>query len=77
MSDLVAELSKQARMLSTQDRARLAEELLASVHDEDVDPEIEAAWGVELQRRIAEIDNGTAKLVPADEVFAEIRRLIK
>jgi putative addiction module component (TIGR02574 family) len=49
--------------------------LLATVHE--VDPEIEAAWDEEIRRRIAEIDSGKAKLVPAEEVFAEVRRLIR
>ena len=30
-----------------------------------------------VKRRIAEIDSGTAKLIPAEEVFAEVRRLLK
>ena len=38
---------------------------------------MEAAWDEEIKRRVAEIDNGTAKLIPAEEVFAEVRRLIK
>ncbi len=29
------------------------------------------------RRSVAEIDSGTAKLVPAEEVFAEVRRLLK
>jgi len=53
---------------------RLAEELLATV--QEVDAETEAAWSEEIKRRIAEIDSGTARLVPADEVFAEVRRLL-
>ncbi len=76
MSDLVEELSQKARALPPAERARLAEELLASLH-EDRDPEIEAAWDEEIRRRIVEIENGTAKLIPADEVFAEIRKLLK
>ncbi len=75
MSSLVEELSLKARALSAEDRVRLAEELLATV--QDVDAEVEAAWEEEIRRRIAEIDSGTAKLIPADEVFAEIRRLLK
>ena len=76
MSISVEELSAKARTLSPEDRARLAEDLLASLH-EVPDPEIEAAWGEEIKRRIAEVENGTATLVPAEEVFAEIRRLLK
>ena len=76
MSDLVQELSQKARALPPEDRARLAEELLASLH-ENPDPDVEAAWDQEIRRRISEIENGTAKLVPADEVFAEIRQLLR
>ena len=31
----------------------------------------------EIRLRIADIDAGTAKLIPADEVFAKIRHLLK
>jgi len=75
MSDLVEELAKKARSLPPEDRVRLAEELLATV--QETDEHVEAAWEEEIRRRVAEIENGTAKLVPADEVFAEVRRLIK
>ncbi|HVC10307.1 MAG TPA: addiction module protein [Burkholderiales bacterium] len=74
-SDLVDELSHKARALPPEDRVRLAEELLASV--QEVDAEAEAAWEEEIKRRIAEIDSGKAKLIPAEEVFAEVRRLLK
>ncbi len=75
MSDLVEELSHKARTLPPEDRVRLAEELLASVQEPDA--EVDAAWAEEIKRRIAEIDSGKAKLIPADEVFAEVRRLLK
>lgn len=75
MSDLVEELSQKARALPPEDRARLAEDLLASLQ-EGLDPEVEAAWDEEIRRRVAEIDSGAAKLLPADEVFAEIRRIL-
>ena len=75
MSDLVDELSRKARALPPEERVRLAEELLATV--QEVDPEVEAAWDEEIRRRIEEIDSGKAKLIPAEEMFAEVRRLIK
>lgn len=75
MSPLVEELSQKARLLSPEERVQLAEELLATVQESD--PEVEAAWEEEIRRRIAEIEGGTAKLVPAAEVFAEVRRLLK
>lgn len=75
MANLIDELSSKARTLPAADRVRLAEELLATVHESD--DEIEAAWDEEIRLRIADIDAGTAKLIPAEEVFAEIRRLLK
>lgn len=75
MSNLVQELSQKARLLSPEERVQLAEELLATVQESD--PEVEAAWEDEIRRCIAEIESGTAKLIPAAEVFAEVRRLLK
>ena len=75
MSSLIEELSRKALALPVEDRVRLAEEILATV--QEADTEVEAAWEEEIRRRIAEIDSGRAKLIPADEVFAEVRRLLK
>jgi putative addiction module component (TIGR02574 family) len=74
MPDLVAELSSRAQALSPEDRARLAEELLASLdpHDADVD----AAWDVELRRRIQEVEAGTVTLIPAEQAFAQVRKTL-
>lgn len=74
MANLLEELSSQARTLPAADRVRLAEELLATVHEPD--DEVEAAWDEEIRTRIADIDAGAAKLIPAEEVFAQIRRLL-
>jgi Putative addiction module component len=53
---------------------RLAEALLDAVQELDLD--FDASWIEEIRHRIAEIDSGTAKLIPAEEVFAEVRRLL-
>ena len=73
MTDPVEELSQRARALSPEDRARLVQVLLASLQDEP-DQAADAAWDAELARRIDEIDRGAVELVPADEVFARVRR---
>jgi len=75
MSDLVIELSQRARDLVPEDRARLAEALLASLEG-DLEPEVDAAWDEALRNRIREIERGAVKLVPADEVFARVRRAL-
>jgi putative addiction module component (TIGR02574 family) len=68
-------LETEAMQLSSRERAELASRLIASL-EEDVtdDPaEVERAWGEEIARRVAELDAGTAELIPAEEVFAELR----
>jgi len=74
MPDLVAELSAQAKALPPEERARLAEELLASLDPHEV--EVEAAWDEELRRRIDEVEHGAVQLVPADQAFAQVRRAL-
>ena len=76
MTTLVEELSQKARTLSPEDRARLAEDLLASLEDgSESASEVEAAWEYAIRQRVAEVKSGTAKLVPAEDVYAETRRI--
>ena len=74
-ASLVEELSRRAKELSPDERVKLAEEILATVHD--VDEDVDAEWDAEIRRRIAEIEAGTAQLISAEEVFARLRRLPK
>lgn len=76
MSDLVLELSQQAQILGVQDRARLAEMLLDSIHQQP-DRAIDEAWDAELLRRIDEVDRGVAVLVSAEDAFAQVRRALQ
>lgn len=76
MSSLLTELSRQALTLSAEEREQLAEELLVSLRGE-TSPDIESAWDEELCRRVSSIASGTAVLIPAADVFAEARRLLK
>jgi putative addiction module component (TIGR02574 family) len=75
MADLIDELSERAKALPPEDRARLAEELLASLDPHDAD--VEAAWDMELRRRIDEIEQGEATLVPADQALAAVRQALR
>ena len=74
MSSLLVELSLRAQKLVPEERAQLAEELLESLQGHG-ETEIEVAWDAEILRRIGEYERGEAKLVPAEDVFAEARRL--
>jgi putative addiction module component (TIGR02574 family) len=64
-----AEILKEALTLPTEARAALAGSLLDSL-DADVDEDSEAAWAIEVTRRVAELDSGTVKTIP----WAEVRR---
>ena len=73
MPDTLTELKKKAAQLSDSERAELALSLIESL-DGPADPDVEEAWRVEIERRMAEIDRGEVKLIPGDEVFGRLRR---
>jgi putative addiction module component (TIGR02574 family) len=56
MSTHVTELFAKASILSEQERATLAGLLIESLESE-VDPDVEEAWRVEIERRLAELDS--------------------
>ena len=58
--------------LPAEERARLALELLRSL-DGDPDADAAAAWEVEIDRRGAEVDAGTADSMTLDEYRAHLR----
>ncbi|HEX2191462.1 MAG TPA: addiction module protein [Longimicrobiaceae bacterium] len=69
------QLEAEALELSAQERAQLAHRLLVSL-DEDTDDDpaaVERAWAEEIHRRVAEVEAGTAELISAEQVFAELR----
>jgi len=68
----VDELKAEALRLAPQTRAYLARELLASL-DTLSEAEIEKLWLDEAIRRDEELDHGTARAYPADEVLNRAR----
>ena len=74
MSASVEALAAQAINLSPEERAQLADLLLASLPDES-DPEVDAAWEKEIQRRADEVRAGSARLVSAEEVHVAARKI--
>lgn len=74
MSQDYAEIEKSARLLTPEDRARLAEAMTESLR-EAMPPGIEAAWEVEIKRRVEAYERGEASLVPAEDVFAKARKI--
>lgn len=74
MSNQLEIVEAQALKLSPEDRAQLADRLIASLFE---DNDIEDAWAAEVERRIAEIESGRAKLMPAADSIARARAAIK
>lgn len=73
MSNMLVDLKEKASHLSDAERAELALSLIESL-DGPADPNVEEAWRVEVERRIAQIERGEVQLIPGDEVFARLRR---
>lgn len=65
-----------ALSLPVEERARLVRQLLESLHTLP-SAEVEQLWLEEAARRADQIDRGEVKLVPADEVLAKARALLK
>ncbi len=65
--------------------AKATDELTDPVESRDVtpsacfsqpDPVVDEAWGREIDRRLAELESGTVKGIPAEEVMARARKLV-
>lgn len=67
MSRTFVDLWKEASELSEKDRADLAGLLIESLEGEP-DEDVEAAWAAEIERRVAEVEAGTVKTIPWEEV---------
>lgn len=78
MGAMLDELEAQAMKLSPRERDMLASRLISSLHGEAEDtPEaIAKAWDEEIARRVADMEAGRTRWIPADEVMREIRGLI-
>ena len=76
MSDVLKELEQQAKALTPEERARLAEVLLESIQDAPI-AEIKDAWDREIEQRVAAYDRGELQTISAEDVFAEARRLAR
>ena len=71
MSALAEKIMSEAMQLPISERAFLAEQLIESL-DASAGEALSPAWLAEVRRRCREIDEGRARLIPADEVFRDI-----
>jgi putative addiction module component (TIGR02574 family) len=60
-------LLKEALKLTANERAEVAEQLIASL-DEAADTDVEQAWQEEVQRRLQQVERGEVNTIPWEEV---------
>lgn len=73
MSETLEELEQRVLQLHVSDKARLVLHLLESMEPADAG-DVEQAWQIEAESRLAAVKNGGATTVSADEVFAKLDR---
>jgi putative addiction module component (TIGR02574 family) len=70
MSFTVEALEAEAMNLPVAERVRLVEKLIVSL---DAEPDVEAAWAAEVERRHAEIESGAVALLPGADTLARLK----
>ncbi len=73
MATLAEELYQKALDLDEKERAALAARLIESL-DMEIEEGVEAAWLVEIERRMEELDSGKVRSIPWEEVRARLFR---
>lgn len=76
MSALFDEIEKQARLLTSQEKATLARILIDEL-DPASDSQVEQLWIAESQSRYAAYLKGELKSLPGDEVMSRARSRLK
>ncbi len=67
----VEEILREVNALPPDEYARLMDTLAALLHK--TDPEIDQAWGDEVERRLDEIKSNETELIDAEEVLKKFR----
>ncbi|MCB1041570.1 MAG: addiction module protein [Acidobacteria bacterium] len=75
MTVSLKQIQAQALTLDAEDRAKLVDVMLQSLSEPR--PEISEAWSEEIERRVAAFDRGEIATRPAEDVFAEAKRIGK
>ncbi len=68
------QIVEETRQLPADVVAELVDRILLERHG-GMEPEIEAAWKSEIDRRIEEIDSGKVEGIPVDQSLARIRKI--
>jgi len=83
----LAEVQAAARALGNEDHLSLLNRLVRSLPKHELDempddnstesPPLSPAWIAEIERRSREIDEGTAKLIPYEEIKKELHHILQ
>jgi putative addiction module component (TIGR02574 family) len=76
MARALADIERDISALSQKERTELLRKLIDDL-DAPGDANSEAAWLEESERRLGEIESGTARTFPADDVIKDARKLLK
>jgi putative addiction module component (TIGR02574 family) len=76
MPRALADIERDISELSQRERTELLRKLIDDL-DAPGDTNSEAAWLKESERRLGEIESGTAQTYPADEVIKKARTLLR
>ena len=78
MTRILDRLETEALQLSPEERGELIHRLIMSLESdmEDSPEAVARAWDEEIARRVADMDAGRTKWVPADEVMMKLRKKI-
>ncbi len=71
----VEQILKESRSWPCEQLAQLVDDLTLDLHQR-LEPELEEAWRLETQRRVAEIQNGQIAGIAGDEVARRIREIV-
>jgi putative addiction module component (TIGR02574 family) len=72
MTTAAKQLLDKVMELDEADRVEFVERLWDAV-EPITGAEYDSAWGAEIERRLADIDSGKAKMIPAEEAIRRIR----
>jgi putative addiction module component (TIGR02574 family) len=75
MPEAYEEVANAALALPPEARAMLVDDLVASLSS--ASDEVDSAWRAEIERRVKEIEDGRAQLIPGEQVMRELHAQLK
>jgi putative addiction module component (TIGR02574 family) len=77
MSSNLDQLTADAMKLPLRDRVQLAQRLVSTLDDDEVEGNTEALWFAEAERRLEELRSGKVQGISAEDSFRNAREALK